>query len=122
MNVEVLLIWAANDAKSPNPDHKPVSPDILKKLQKLPLKWTNYYEETRKVLGIPQGESKKTPLSKNCEIEVKNVDGTKVEVTHFGKGKPVGTRRQELPKNDALVLGGNAPNATAWLVVVKRLE
>jgi len=122
MKIEVLLIWAANDAKSPNPNHKPVSPDILKKIQKLPLKWAYYYEETRKVLEIPRGESKKTAVSQNCEIEIKNSDGLRVEVTHFSKGKNLATRRQDLPKNDAIIFSGNAPNATGWMVVLKRLQ
>jgi hypothetical protein len=27
-----------------------------------------------------------------------------------------------LPKGEILVLGGNAPNASAWLVIVKRID
>jgi hypothetical protein len=45
-----------------------------------------------------------------------------VEVSLVGKGKDVAKRTQKLPKGETLVLGGNAPNATAWLVVLKRLE
>jgi len=31
-------------------------------------------------------------------------------------------RKQSLPKGEMLVLGGNAPNSTAWLVALKRIE
>jgi hypothetical protein len=122
LKLEVQLLWATDDAKSPNPKHKPVEPDLKQKLKHLPLKWANYFAETREVIEVPQGASKRVTLSERCEIDVKNLDGLKVEVTHFGKGKKVATRTQELPKAEILVLGGNAPNATAWLVVLKRIE
>ena len=122
MKVEAQLIWATNDAKSPNPKHKPVDADTLKKLQGLPLKWSNYFQVNKIMVELPQGELKKASLSEKCELEMKNLDSTKVEVTHFGKGKKVGTRIQALPKGEMLVLGGNAPNSTAWFVVLKRLE
>ena len=43
-------------------------------------------------------------------------------VALFGKGKETLRRMQNLPKGEMLVLGGNAPNATGWLVVLKRIE
>jgi hypothetical protein len=122
MKLEVQLLWGTDDAKSPNPKHKPISPELQKKLAPLPLKWKNYFEENRKSLDLPAGASRKAALSDSCELEVKNVDGSQVEVTHYGKGKKVATRTQVLPKGEILALGGNAPNATAWLIVVKRLE
>ncbi len=48
--------------------------------------------------------------------------GAKLEVVLFGKGKETLRRTQTLPKGEMLVLGGNAPNATAWLIVLKRIE
>ena len=48
--------------------------------------------------------------------------GSKVEVVLYGKGKETLRRTQALPKGEMLLLGGNAPNATAWLVVLKRIE
>ncbi len=122
ITAEVQLIWGTNDAKSPNPRHKPVEPAVLKRLKDLPLKWNYYFEVNRKKMQLPLGESKKEALSEKCSIEVKNLGESKVEVSLFGRGEPVVKRTQELPKGEALVLGGNAPNATSWLVVVKRLE
>ncbi len=120
MKLEAQLIWATNDKEDPNPKHKPVAPDIQAKLEKLPLKWVNYFEVNKLSLDVPKGETRKAKLSDKCEVEIKNLDGTKVEVALLGNGDPVWKRIQMLPKGEILVLGGNAPNATAWLVALKR--
>jgi len=119
---EVQLLWATDDNTSSKPKHKPVGPDLKKRLNQLPLKWTNYFEETRKVVLVRQHGAEKTNLSGSCDIEIRDLGGSRVEVTHFGKGKKVGERAQDLPRGDILVLGGNAPGATSWLVVVKRID
>lgn len=120
MKLEAQLLWGTDDAKSPNPKHKAVDPELKKKLKALPLKWANYFEETRRTLDVPQGATRRLALSDLCEIEVKNLDGTKVEVTHFGRGKKIATRTQALPKGEILLLGGNAPDATTWLVLIRQ--
>ena len=119
---EAQLIWGTNDAKSPDPKHKPVETEVQKKLSDLPLKWKNYFEVNRRTLEVPQGGTSKAVLSEKCTVEVKELDGKKVEVSLVGKGEPVLKRTQPLPKGEILVLGGNAPNATAWLVTLKRTE
>ena len=50
---------------------------------------------------------------------MKRLVGHELEVTLIGKGKEVVKRKQSLPKGEMLVLGGNAPNSTAWLVVLE---
>jgi hypothetical protein len=119
---EAQLIWATNDQKSPDPKHKPVEAEVRKKLADLPLKWQNYFEVNRKTIELSRGGTQKVALSDKCVIEVKDVGGRKVEVSLLGKGEPVLKRTQPLPKREILVLGGNAPNATAWLVTLKRVE
>jgi len=120
LKLEAQLIWGTNDHQSPDPTHKPVDADSLKKLQGLPLKWTNYFVVNRKVIEVSTTAPLKTALSEKCEIEVKNLGNATVEVAYFGKRERV--VKQALPKGETLVLGGNAPNSTAWLVVLKRLE
>ena len=123
MKIEAQLIWATNDKDDPNPKHKPVAPEIREKLNQLPLKWANYFEVNKQPLDIPKGETRKAKLSDKCEVEIKSIDGTKVEVALLGgKGDPVLKRIQSLPKGEILVLGGNAPNSTAWLVALKRIK
>jgi hypothetical protein len=124
LKLEAQLVWGTDDSKPPaGKDYKPVEQEIRKKLKELPLKWTNYFEVNRKLLELPAAPaSRKAALSDKCEVEVKNLGGSNLEVVLIGKGKEVVKRTQALPKGEALVLGGNAPNATAWLVIVKRLE
>ena len=117
LKLETQLIWGTNDAQSPNPKHKPVEMDVRKKLKDLPLKWNNYFEVNRKRFGVPLSGSTKVPLSEKCSIEVKNLGKSMIEVTLAGN-----KRTQKLPKGETLVLAGNAPNATSWLVVLKRIE
>ena len=61
------------------------------------------------------------PISEKCKLILARVVGHELEVTLIGKGKEVVKRKQSLPRGEMLVLGGNAPNSTAWLVVLKRL-
>jgi hypothetical protein len=122
LKLEALLIWGTNDAKSPDPKHKPVDPAVRKKLDDLPLKWAHYFEVKRVEFAIPESGSKKEQLSDKCTIEVKNLGGSKVEVTYFGNGRSEEKRTQFLQKGNLLMYGGNAPGATSWLVILKQVE
>ena len=122
LRFQVQLVWGTNDDRSPDPKHKPVETDVQAKLNDLPLKFTHYFEVNRKSLEVAAQGIGKVPLSEKCELEVKSLGGSKLEVSLFGKGKEVVKRTQALPKGEMLVLGGNAPNATAWLVVLRRIE
>ncbi len=122
LKLEALLIWGTNEATSPDANHKPVGPKLKKKLEELPLKWSNYFEVKRIQFGVALSNSTKVPLSEKCELVVKNLGHSKIEVTIFGKGKQCATRTQELAKEDTLIMGGNAPGATSWFVVLRRAE
>ncbi len=125
MKLEAQLVWGTDDSKPPEgKNYKPVDPELKKRLKEhLPLRWNNYFEVRRKLFSVKAGEpSRKEEISDKCQLDVRNIDNTRLEVALIGKGKEVMRRTQTLPKNEILVLGGNAPNSTAWLVVVKRLE
>jgi hypothetical protein len=123
MKLEAQLLWGTDDSKPPEgKDYKAIEPALKKKLKELPLKWSNYFEVTRKTVVVKVAEVKKEAMSDKCEIEIRNLDNSNVEVSLIGKGKEVMKRKQVLPKGEILVLGGNAPNSTAWLVVLKRIE
>jgi hypothetical protein len=123
LKFEAHLVWGTDDATPPpGKDYKPASPDIKKALSGLPFKWANWFEVNRKVVTLPPGGTTSVPLSDKCELHVKDAGKAGLEVSLFGKGKEVVKRTQPLPKGEHLVLGGNAPNSTAWLVVVKRTE
>ncbi len=120
--IEAQLIWGTTNIVSPNSRHQPVQPAVDKKLKQLPLKWSNYFMVTNKVITLAPATRKREALSPKCEIEVKDAGKSKFEVALFGKGTEVFRHTQALPKGEFLVLGGNAPNATCWLVALKRIE
>jgi acylphosphatase len=122
LKLEAQLIWGTNEAQSPDPNHKPAEPDVQKKLRSLPFKWTNYFEVNRVHFAVAQGRTNRVVMSKECQIAVKNLGNATVEVTLFGKGERVGTITQALPKGELLVTGGNAPNLTAWFVVLRQTD
>src|SRR5579862_3184235 len=123
LRLQTQLVWGTDDSKPPEgKDYKPVEPAIQKKLRELPLKWKNFYEVKRTDFAVTPAIMKKVPLSEKCELNVLNQANSTFEVSLIGKGKEVVKRTQALPKGEILVLGGNAPNATAWLVILKRID
>jgi hypothetical protein len=123
MKFQAFLLWGTDESKPPEgKDYKPVTADIRQKLKELPIKWTNWFEVNRKDFAVPSGTTKEVPMSEKCQLNVKKLGDSEAEVTLIGKGKEVMKRKQSLPKGEMLVLGGNAPNSTAWLVVLKRIE
>ena len=123
MKLQTQLVWGTDDAKAPEgKDYKPVEPAIEKKLKELPLKWKNYFEVKRTDFTVAPAVLKKVPLSEKCGINVLSQGNESFEFSLIGKGKEVVKRTQALGKGEVLVLGGDAPNSTAWLVLVKRVE
>lgn len=122
LKFEAFLVWATNAEKSPNPNHKPVNAEVRKKLHELPLKWKNFFEVNRKIITAARGGVGKAGLSPKCTIQVKDLGGTFIQVSLIGRGKRVLKRTQPLPPGEMLVLGGNAPDETGWLVALKRIK
>lgn len=127
IKIETILVWGTDDDKSPNEKHKPVDAETSKSLKGLPLKWSHYFEETRRTISLTSGASRKEVLSRDCTIDIKYTGQSKagqpnIEVCFLGKGQQVVKQSQDLPKGETLVVAGNAPNETAWLVVIKRTE
>lgn len=121
LKLQAQLVWCTDDSKPPEgKNYKPVETSIQKKLP--PLKWKNYFEVNRTDFTLTPAAAKKVPISEKCSLNVLNQSNSTVEVSWIGKGKEVLKRTQSLSKGDILILGGNAPNATAYLVILKRLE
>jgi hypothetical protein len=119
---EAILVWGTDDAKPPaGKDYKPVEPELRNKFKKL-FKWSNYFEVRRKPFNLVSGINQRVEISPKCQLDVKDSGNSGVEVVLFGQGKEVARQKQALPKGELLVLGGDAPNSTAWLVVIKRLQ
>jgi hypothetical protein len=123
MKFRAYLAWGTDESKPPaGKDYKQLPPEIKSELKKLPLKWTNWFQVNVKDFKVGEGAVKKVPISEKCQLDVGSLGDPNIEVVLIGKGREVMRRKQSLQKAEILVLGGNAPNSTAWLVVLKRLE
>ena len=120
--LEARLLWGTDDAKSPDPSHKPLDGTLAKKIKSMPLKYKNYFEVNRLSFAINDKDYTKVEMSKQCYIEVKKTGESNVEVILYGKGKMVKRVDSSLSKGETVILGGDDKNGTAWLVVVNPLE
>lgn len=121
LKLQALLVWATDDPKPPEgKNYKALEPEVRKQLKAL--KWRSFFEVKRIDFTVSPVATKKIALSDKCELDVKSTGNANLEVTLFGRGKEAAKQKQALPKGEILVLAGNAPNETAWLVIVKRVE
>jgi len=121
MQFQVHLVWATDDPKPPQgKDYKPLEPEIRKQVKAL--KWKNYFEVRHVDFSLSPATSKKVSISDKCSIEVKDLGNSNLEVVLIGKGKEVARVKQVLRKGEILVPAGDAPNETAWLAILKRVE
>ncbi|MEW6305308.1 MAG: hypothetical protein AB1705_17670 [Verrucomicrobiota bacterium] len=120
LNLEVRLIWGANEPQSPDPKHKALD-SVLTKWLSNKLKWKYYFEVNRQTPSIPVNASKSVSLSAKCRVDVKNLGGSRIEVNLFGDGKHVRKEVQVLKDGNWLILAGDDKNDTAWFVVIKKL-
>jgi hypothetical protein len=122
LKLQAQLIWGTDDSKPPEgKNYKPADINIVEHLQG-PLKWKHYFEVSRTNFMVAPTGLGKVAVSPKCELEVKSLGNTQVEVVLYGKGKEAARQKRPLTKGQLLVLSGNAPNSTAWLVVLKRIE
>jgi hypothetical protein len=117
-HLEAQLVWATDDPKSPNPNHKPVDATLDKKLKSIPLKYKHYFEVRRQHFAINDKDYVKVEMSKHCYIEVKDKGDNRVTVKLYGEGKFVKRLDSPLPKGETVAIAGDDKNDTAWLVVV----
>ena len=121
MKIRAILVWGTDEPKPPpGKNYLPLDPEICKRLRAL--KWKNYFEVKHVDFTASASGQKNIPVSEKCSLDVRALTDSQVEVTLIGKGKAVTTVKGALPKNQLLVPGGDAPNDTAWLVILKRLD
>jgi hypothetical protein len=119
ISVELRLIWGTNEEKSQKTEHKPVDAETASKLQKI-FKWKNYFLETNVVQVIPHRQSKKLEMSRDCIVEIQEMEGAPVEVKLFGKGKLINRTTKPLHRGEWIVIGGDDKNECAWFVILNR--
>ena len=121
LKLETKLIWGTNDEKSPNPDHKEVDPATKEKLRKV-FKWKNYFAVNRVVKPVPSRARNRFDLSKDCIIEIMELEGPRVEVKLIGKGKEVHKTTLTIDKGQSVVYSGDDKNQSAWFVIITELS
>ncbi len=117
LKVQAQLIWGTNEGKSPNPSYKEVDPKLAAKLQKV-LKWKNYFEVSHDSTAVLPNKAKRLKLSPKCEVEITNYGKSNIEAKLFGEGKFMVRKRQTISATESLVLGGDAKDGNAWIVVL----
>jgi hypothetical protein len=120
LKLEAKLIWGTNDDKSPNPSHKPVDAATAEKLRKV-FKWKNYFVVTNQVKTIASRGSDRFELSKQCAIEVTELEGPRVEVKLIGEGKEVNKTIKPLSRGESITYGKDDKNDNAWFVILTQL-
>jgi len=129
IKVEVQLVWGTNEKKSPDPQHKPVDPAVVKRLGSL--KWKRYFQVNSQVVTIPSRKTQRVKLSPQCEVEITEMEGPQVEVNVYGRTAQAAAKNEpfkwvhkhvdKLPEDDLLVFAGDDKNDCAWAIVIKRL-
>ena len=114
-----ILVWGTDDEKPEGKDLKDVDATIKEKFSKLPVKWKNFYEVTRKDVSIKPGEPKSFKLSDKCELKIHQTEKEGMEVELIGDKVSVYKGKRSMPTKDILIIGGDDKNATAWFVVLK---
>ena len=121
LKLEAKLIWATNDANSPDANHKPVDSATADKLRKV-FKWKNYFVVNRCVKNVPSRSSNRFELSKECTVEIREMEGPKVEVKLIGKGKEIHKTTKTLSRGESFVYSGDDKNESAWFVIITELD
>ena len=121
LKLEAKLIWGTNDDKSPNPNHKELDSGTKEKLRKV-FKWKNYFAVNHLVKPVPSRGTNKFELSKDCTIEIKELEGPKVEVKLIGEGREVHKTTLTISKGQSVVYSGDDKNESAWFVMITELE
>jgi len=121
LKLEAKLIWGTDDDKSPDATHKEVDAATKEKFRKV-FKWKNYFVVNRVVKEVPSRGSNKFELSPDCTIEIKELEGPRIEVKLIGKGKEVHKTALTINKGQSVVYSGDDKNQCAWFVYITELD
>lgn len=121
LRIEAKLIWGTNDEKSPEPSHKLVDAKTADGLRKV-FAWKNYFEVSRTHGVVPNRGTNAFKVSKDCTVEIAELEGPKVGVLLIGKGKPQNRTIKALSRGESFVLGGDVKDGSAWFVIISQLD
>jgi hypothetical protein len=91
------------------------------KLRKV-FKWKNYFVVTNMVKTIPSRGSNRFELSKQCAIEIIELEGPRVEVRLIGEGKEINKTVKTINKGESFTYGKDDKNDSAWFAIITQLD
>ncbi len=121
LTLEARLIWGTDEQRSPDPGQKPVDPITADKLRNI-FKWKSYFVVNRLVQKVPSRSSNRFELSKQCTVEIRELEGAQVEVKLIGDGKEVHKTTKKLSKGEWFTYAGDAKGQSAWFVIITELD
>jgi len=94
LHMRVQLVWGTDGAPPEGTKYNPLELQIKNRLARV-FKWKNYFliHEQKFVLGA-QDDEKRLKLSAKCEIELKRLDSSTLQIKLFGEGKWTKTVRR----------------------------
>jgi hypothetical protein len=120
LHLEARLIWGTNDEKGA-PNSKAVDQTLSSNLHRM-FKWKTYYEITNRCAAIAVNKTGDLVMSDHCTLRVKNLGGSRIEVSCIGEGKQVHKGAYTLVPPKWLVLGGSGKDDTAWFVGLRSTD
>lgn len=114
--LEIQLVWGTNDETSPDTKHQPLEESLAKKLGMF--KWKKYFVVNHQDIPV-SSTAQKVKLSEKCEIEIKNIEGSRYEINVFGKGKHVLKKTGKITKRGPFVIAGDDKNDCAWFILIR---
>jgi len=111
LKLEAQLVVGSNE---PLTNSTPVSPQIEKKLKRLPLKWGRYFVVNTRQFSLAKQASNHLVMG-GSEMVVKNLGGERVELTLISRGKIT----QSLHKGQTLVTNVKDENS---FVVLRQVD
>ncbi|HEY0457091.1 MAG TPA: hypothetical protein VGE41_12000 [Verrucomicrobiae bacterium] len=115
------LFWGTNEQHPSDANLKPVDAATRQKFANV-FKWKNYFEVNRKEVKIPSRSTRQIEMSKQCTVEIEELEGPKVAVTLIGQGKPQKKIIKALSKGECFTIAGEAKNESAWFVVISQVD
>jgi hypothetical protein len=115
------LIWGTNDEKVSDPALRAMDEATARKFRNV-FKWKHYYEVNRKEVMIPSRSTRQIEMSKQCTVEITELEGPKVRVKLIGEGKPLHRIDKQLSKGEYFTIAGGGKDETAWFVAIYQVD
>jgi hypothetical protein len=122
----VQLVWGTDEARPEGKDLKPLDEATRNRLRQF--RWKNYFVTQSKTSTAGVKEPTRVVLSDQCQVDLREVDATHLEVRMFnvkpgGETKHVASKRiglAELKKGEIMVYGGDSKDRweDCWMVII----